>query len=172
MADFLNDEQNLAELVSHMPEDDQRRFTNYGHFRIEPAFIDRVLIVYKPMGLTPSGQHRQPEILNLLKVIDFGVEPRNGCYAVLKDQNTQQELTITHVPRRLYGYPAYALVPPKLTLKWDARRVGDRIWRSLSFALLIKTRNRSDFYSKGNVYVESPNTFRRLYPAVTGQFTF
>jgi hypothetical protein len=171
-SEFLTDEQNLAELVSHMAEDDQRRFNNFGHFRVEPAFIDRIFIVYKPMGLTPAGQHREPEILNLIKVIDFGLEPRNGCYAVLEDHTTRQQLTLTHVPKRVYGYPIYALVPPNLTLRWDARRVNERIWRSLSFALLIKTRNRSDFYSKGNTYIESPNKFRRLYPTVTGQFTF
>ena len=51
-------------------------------------------------------------------------------------------------------------------------RQGDRVWRSLSFAVLIKTKNRSDFYSKGNTYLETPNTFKRLYPSVTGQFVF
>jgi hypothetical protein len=82
--DFFTDEQNLAELVSHMPEEDQHRFNNYGHFRVEAVFLDRLFIVYRPTGLTPGGQHRDPEILNFIKVIDFGVEPRNGCYAVLK----------------------------------------------------------------------------------------
>lgn len=172
MSEFFTDEQNVAELVSHMPEEDQRRFLNYGHNRVEPAFLNRVFIVYKPTGLLPGGQHRQPEILNLVKVIDFSVDPAEGCYVVLKDQTTQQELRIGHVPRRVYGYPVYMSVPTKLQLKWDARNVGNRVWRSLSFALLVKTKNRSDFFSKGNTYLETPNTFKRLYPAVTGQFTF
>jgi hypothetical protein len=165
--DFFTDEQNLAELVTHMPEEDQQRFNNYGHFRVEAVFIDRLFIVYKPTGLTVGGQHRDPEILNLIKVIDFGIEPRNGCYAVLKDQNTQQELTITHVPRKLYAYPIYISLPPKLTIRWDARLVKGQIWRSLSFAFLIKTKNKSRFYSEGNTYAETPNTFRKLYSAVS-----
>lgn len=172
MAEFFSDEQNLAELVSHMPEEDQRRYSNYGHNRVEPTFLNRVFIVYKPTGLLPAGQHRQPEILNLLKIVDFSVDVNEGSFVVLKDHNTQQELRIGHVPRRVYEHPIYMAVPTKLQLKWDARMVGDRVWRSLSFALLIKTKNRSDFYSKGNTYLETPNRFKSLYPSVTGQFTF
>jgi hypothetical protein len=84
----------------------------------------------------------------------------------------QQELTVTHVPRKVYAYPIYISLPPKLTIRWDARKVGDRVWRSLSFAFLIKTKNKSSFFSKGNVYCEVPNVFRRLYPAVSAEFKF
>jgi hypothetical protein len=172
LADFFTDEQNLAELVSHMPEEDRARFLNWGHNRVEPVFLDRVFIVYKPTGLTPSNRHAPPEILNIIKVIDFGVEPRNGAYSVLKEQNTQQEMTLTHVPKRLFSYPIFVSLPAKLTLKWDGRMVNDRVWRSLSFAFLIKTKNKSAFYSKGNVYMETPNQLKKLYPDVTNQFSF
>jgi hypothetical protein len=172
LSDFFTDEQNMAELVSHMPEEDQKRYGNFGHRRVEAVFLDRLYIVYKPTGLTHSGQHTAPEILNLIKVIDFQVDPREGCLAVLRDQNSGQELTITHVPKRVYAYPVYISIPTKLTINWDARLVGDRVWRSMSFAFLIKTKNKSDFYSKGNTYMETPNVFRRLYPSVSGQFSF
>lgn len=164
--EFFSEEQNLAELVSHMPEDDQRRFNNFGHFRVEAAFINRVFIVYKPTGLTPAGKHNPPEVVNLLKVIDFGVDIREGCYIVLKDQNTQQELNIGHVPRRVYEYPIFMSVPTKLMLRYDARNVNNRVWRSLSFAVLVKAKNKADFYSKGNTYAETPASFKRLYPNV------
>lgn len=171
---FFDEKENLAELVSHMPEDDQKKFNNYGHFRVEAVFLNRVFIVYKPTGLTPgkAAQHKPPEILNLLKIVDFGVDIRNGAYAVLKDQKFEQELNIVHVPRKVFEYPVYMSVPPKLTLKWDARNVNGAVWRSMSFAVLIKTKNKSDFYSQGNTYIETPNVFRRLYPEVTGQFSF
>lgn len=170
--DFFTDEQNLAELVSRMPEEDRQRFNNYGHFRVEAVFINRIFIVYRPTGLNAVGQHREPEILTTVKVVDFGVEVRDGCYAVIQDQQTGQELTVTHVPKKLFGYPIYISIPPRVTLRWDCRTVNGRPWRSLSFAMLIKTKNKSDFYSKGNTYVETPNEFKRLYPAVTGKFTF
>jgi hypothetical protein len=170
---FFTDEANLAELVSHMPEDDRNRFNNYGHFRVEAVFIDRIFIVYKPTGLTTSGRHKPPEILTTVKVTDFSADARYGCKATLVDQeHGGQELQVTHVPRRVFNYPVYVSIPARLNLRWDARLVGDRVWRSLSFAFLIKTKNKSDFYSKGNVYFESPNRFRALYPEVNGKFSF
>jgi hypothetical protein len=171
--EFFTDAENLAELVTHMPEEDAHRFNKWGHFRVEAVFVDRLFIVYKPTGLTPSGQHKPPEILNIIKVIDFSVDPRSGFQTVLKDQNTQQELVIGHVPRRVYSYQVYMSVPANLTLRWDGRRMDDgRVWRSLSFAVLIKTKNRSNFYSKGNTYIETPNRLKQLYPEVDGQFRF
>lgn len=169
---FLGDAENLAELVSHMAEEDQHRFNNYGHFRIEAAFVDRVFIVYKPTGLLPNKRHREPEILTTVKVTDFGVEVRDGCYAVLTDAEHGREMTLSHVPKRLFGYPIYVSIPPRVTLRWDCRIVNNRPWRSLSFALLVKTKNRADFYSKGNTYMETPNEFAKLYPSVTGNFKF
>lgn len=71
------------------------------------------------------------------------------------------------MPRRVFGYPIYMSVPAKLTLRWDGRLLRDgRVWRSLSFAVLVKTKNKSDFFSKGNTYIETPNRFRQLYPGV------
>lgn len=169
--EFFTDAQNLTELVTHMPEEDQRRFNGYGHFRIESAFIDRQFIVYQPTGLTPSGRHMAPKILNVITIKDFSTDSRNGCQVVLKEQETQQELVVDHVPRRVYGYPIYMSVPARLTLRWDGRELeSGRVWRSLSFAVLIKTKNKSDFYSKNNIYMETPNQLRKLYPAE--QFTF
>jgi hypothetical protein len=169
---FLSDEENLAELVSHMPEEDQLRWNNYGHLRIEPAFVDRVLVVYKPTGLLPNKQHRDPEILNLVKIVDFKVLGRLGCTAMLEEAETQQQMTITHVPKRLFGYPVYVSIPARVMVRWDVRVIDGKPWRSLSFAMLVKSKNKSSFYSKGNVYAESPNVFRNLYPSVTGKFTF
>jgi hypothetical protein len=169
---FLTDDANLAELVSHMPEEDQARFNNYGHFRIEAVFIERVFIVYKPTGLLSNKQHREPEILTTVRVVNFSVDPREGCQAVLRNEATGEETTLTHVPRKVFGYPVYASLPSRLSLRWDCRIVNGKPWRSLSFALLLKTKNKADFYSQGNVYAETPNKFRQLYPSVTGAFKF
>jgi hypothetical protein len=156
-----------------MPEDDQKRYNSYGHLRPESAFIDRKFIVYRPTGLTKSGAHRPPEVLTTLVVIDFGLEARSGAWLLLRDDQYAQELRLTYVPRQLWTYPIFASVPPRLMVRWDARRMPDgKIWRSLSAAILVKTKNRSDFYSMGNTYIETPKNFKRLFPEVSGQFVF
>lgn len=171
--EFFDVRENLADLVTHMPEEDQHRFHKYGHMRIESAFIDRQFIVYKPQGLTKGGQHNPPEILNVIRIVDFSVDARNGCQVVLKEEQTQQELAVGHVPRRVYGFPIYMCVPARVEVRWDGRRLENgRVWRSLSFAVLLKTKNKSDFYSPGNTYIETPNRLRELYPEVTGEFKF
>jgi hypothetical protein len=169
---YLSDQQNLADLVARMPEEDRNRFNGYGHNRVEAVFVDRIFIVYKPTGLTRNGHHRPPEILNTIKVIDFRADPYDGSVVTLVDDKCAQELKVGHVPKRLYNYPIYVSVPSRLQLRWDARHVGNEIRRSLSFALLIKTKNKSSFYSMGNVYAETPRVFKELYPEVNGQFTF
>lgn len=163
---FFTDDENLAELVSRLPEDLQKQFNGYGHFRVEAAFIDRVFIVYKPTGLNAAGRHKEPNILTMVKVIDFSVDPRDGCCAVVEDQTFKQQQTLTHVPRKLFNYPVFVSIPPRCTLRYDAKLVNERVWRSLSFAFLIKTKNKADFYSHGNLYLETPTSFKRLYPGV------
>jgi hypothetical protein len=172
---FFDDRQNLADLVKRMNEEDQRRFNSFGHFRVEAAFVNRVFIVYKPTGLTATKKHREPEIVTMVKVTDFSADARNGCTLVLRDEQHDQEMTVTHVPKKVFNYPIFVSIPPRLLLKWDGRLLPEqenRVWRSLSFAIFIKTKNRSDFYSKGNFYMEAPNTFRELFPDVTGRAQF
>lgn len=172
---FFDERQNLADLVTHMDEDDQRQFNSFGDLRLEAAFVNRVFIVYKPQGLTAPGKHKDPQVVTMVKIVDFSADARNGCKAVLRDEQHGQEMTITHVPRKVFNYPIYASIPARVELKWDARTLPEgRVWRSLSFAMLVKSKNKAGFYSQGNFYMESPNTFRKLYPDVTGrpQFKF
>jgi hypothetical protein len=60
-------------------------------------------------------------------------------------------------------------IPPRLLLRWDARWHEGKIYRSLSFALLIKTRNKAEFSDAGNIYMETPNKFHELYPHLKQQ---
>lgn len=170
--DFFSDEQNLAELVSHMPEDDQRKFNNYGHFRVEPVFVDRVFVIYKATGLTASKIHKPPQVLSVLRVTGVTIDSRSGVGVILEDDTYKSTLALSHVPKKVFNYDIYMSVPARLQLRWDGRTVNNRVWRSLSFALLIKTKNRSNFYSQGNTYIETPNKLRQLYPDVASNFTF
>lgn len=168
---FFDEKQNLTDLLKLMPDEDREQYLRYGHNRIEGAFEDRKFIVYQPTGLTKSGAHKEPRVLDTLTITDFGVTTQNGAHVALRASDGQR-MMVTHVPRKVFNYPIYISIPTNLTLRWDAREVNGRVWRSLSFAVMVKSRNRADFYSKDNTYMETPNQFRKLYPAVTGQLQF
>jgi hypothetical protein len=51
-------------------------------------------------------------------------------------------------------------------LQWDARSYGGAIKRSMAYALLIKTRSKSDWYSADVTMCETPKNFKRLFPGV------
>ena len=174
MGQFFSDEDNMADLVSQMPEEDRARYGNYGHHRIEPAFVDRVFIVYQPSGLNAAKQHIDPKIVTTIRVLEFSADYQSGASVRVRDEKFGDEQLITHIPRRLFNYQIFMSVPPRLSLRWDAHESGGTLYRSLSFVLLIKTRNKATFYSKNNFYIETPNKFKELYPAVTGldKFTF
>ncbi len=164
----------MADLVSHMPEEDRTRYGNYGHNRLEPAFVDRIFIVYQPSGLNAARQHIDPKILTTIRVLDFSIDSRDGAVVRVRDENFGDEQLITYIPKRLFKYQVFASVPPRLQLRWDVHAADGQRHRSLSFALLLKTRNKAEFYSKNNTYIETPNKFKELYPSVTGavKFTF
>lgn len=162
----------MAELVSLMPVDEQKQYLNYGHRRIEATFVDRVFIIYRPTGLNAAKQHREPDIVTTVRIMDFMVDSTNGASSRLLDERSGAEMRIGYVPKKIFTYPIFVSIPARLTLKWDARKVGERTLRSMSFALLVKTKNRSDFYSQGNVYAETPASFKKLYPNVAGDWTF
>jgi hypothetical protein len=67
-------------------------------------------------------------------------------------------------------HPVLVSIPPRLLLRWDARWHEGKIYRSLSFALLIKTRNKAEFADVGNIYMETPITFHELYPQSKQEF--
>jgi hypothetical protein len=156
---FLNDDENLADLISQMPDDDRNKYVNYGHNRVEPAFVDRIFIVYQPSGLNAARAHIEPTIITTIRVLDLSIDSSNGAMVRVRDEKFGDEQIIGYLPKRLFGYQIYVSVPPRLMLRWDAHEANGRMYRSLSFALLIKTRNKAEFYSKGNTYVETPLKF-------------
>lgn len=165
MAGYYNDADNLADLTGQMPSEERSIFDKFGHLRVESAFIGRLFIIYRPTGLNPDKTHADPEILTTVRLQDFRCNSKDGSVAHVIDVMTGQSQEITHVPARLFHYPVYVSLPPFSKLRWDARMSGGKVKRSLSYALLVKTRNRSDFYSLGNTYCETPNDFKALFPA-------
>jgi hypothetical protein len=171
MGNFLRDPDSDADLVSRMPETERAQYLRFGHLRIESAFAGRVFILYRPTGLNALNRHREPHVLSTLLLTDFMCDARTGSSAKLVDQSNGSTMMIGHQPRRIFEYDLFMAMPSRMLLRWDARAVEGKVLRSLSFAVLIKTKNKSDFYSAGNLYSETPNEFLKLYPNANGSGT-
>jgi hypothetical protein len=163
---FLSDQDNSAALAAEMAVEDRADFNSFGHNKLEPAFVDRILIVWECLGRTSKDIPRPPKTLTTVRVTGFHADYVSGCEVSLLDEGNNRSMRVGHVPKRLFDFPIFVGVPPRLMMKWDAQPVGDRLVRSLLFALLLKTRNKSSFRSKGNTYIETPNQLRDLFPDV------
>lgn len=163
---YLGDAESLKDLESRMMSPDREVYAGFRHMRVDAAFLGRIFIVYKPSGLTPEGQHKSPDVLTQVKVIDFNATAKAGCTLSLEDLTTGETMTVGHIPSRLFGYDVFVASPPFQRLRWDGRHDQGSVRRSLAFGILIKTRTRSDWYSAGATMVESPKGFRTLYPNV------
>lgn len=160
---YLNDTDGMADLVSQMPQDEQAVFNSYGHLRVEAVFDKRIFFVYKS-----RGQGTPPEILGTIKVLDYECSSEAGSSIEIEDVDTGQRQVITHVPARVFDYDLFMSIPQALRLRWDARvhPVTQKLVRSLSYAVLIKTKNRSDQITPNITYIETFNRFRDMYPEV------
>jgi hypothetical protein len=161
---YLNEAESAAELLSHMREEDKQAFNDFGHTRIEAVFNNRLFVVYKPQGLD-GKEHKAPEVLTTIKVLNYEGTSEDGSSVEVEDLRTGERQIITHVPARVFDYDLFMSVPSALRLRWDVRvSETGKMLRSLSYALLVKAKNRSDWYSFGVTYAETPNRFRELFP--------
>lgn len=163
---FLSDLDNAAALVADMVPDDRADYRAFGHNRLESAFVERVFIVYECLGRTSNDIQRPPRIITTLRVTNVRMTFDAGVEVQLLDEVNNRSMWFGHVPKRLFDFPLFASTPPRMTIKWDAQFMGDKLVRSLLFAILIKSRNKASFLSKNNIYAETPNTVRDLFPHV------
>ena len=116
---YLSEEDSLADLDSRITGDDRDVFKNYGHLRIEPAFDNRLFLIYKPTGLTREGRHRDPEILPTIKILRLDLNSREGAICTIADQSTGAKMDLGYIPRRVFHYNLFMAVPPILRLRWN-----------------------------------------------------
>ena len=157
-------------LVNRMTPEDKELYETFGrgkptgHTRIEIMFIDRVLYVYECMGRGADQAQRPPKVLATVRVINFYHTLDRGSEIVVLNEVTNEKQTIGHMPVKLFGFPVFVSIPCSFTMRWNLINVnGCDQWDS-SWAVYVKAANKSEFFSKGNVYVESPKTMRMLYP--------
>lgn len=164
---YLTEEQNVADLINQIEDQDQAAFAALKANRIEAAFSGRILVIYEPKGLIESGDHREPAILTAISFSDFASDGEIGADVVVNDLKHRESITVGHVPTRLFDYDIFLHIPPVYRLRWDARENDSGVKvRSLVFPVSIFTKNRSSHYSAGVQYAETPNRFRELFPSV------
>lgn len=169
---YLGDSESLLDLESRITGNDRDVYRAFRDLHVEVSFVSRLFIVYRPTGLTPEGRHKDPEILTTLKVLSFYLDDLGGAEAVITDLTTGEELTIGHIPQRLFGYDLFVSIPPAMRIRWDGRLVDGIVHRSLAFPILVKARNRSDYYSFGVTQATTPNKLRQLFPSLEFQLTY
>jgi hypothetical protein len=156
----MNTRDRAAHLLSCMPEDDARRYERFGHLQYVVGFVERIFVVYK----MAKDSTDCPTLLSKLRVMTIKVDHRLGLTCLLRDEDGSSEMVVTHVPQRVFRYPLYISIAADTGLRWRARVVNGREQCDVSFGLLVKAKNKADFRSVGNVYMETPNNYRRLFP--------
>lgn len=160
---FLERADSLEDLVAQMPPQGKKDWDTFGHMKSLPAFQDRVFYLFQATGKGNNGIQRPPKIITTLRVVSFVATDAVGCVIRLLNDQTHQTQEIGHVPTRVFGYPIFMMVPPTFMLKWGAQEYKGQTKRSLHYILLAKTRNKAEFFSKDNYYLETMNEMRKLY---------
>lgn len=164
MATYLTEEQNVADLINQIPQQDRAAFAAMKASRVEAAFAGRYLVLFKPHGLNRDGSHRAPEVLTTLRFSGFFCDDIDGADVEIYDTRAKEKMTVGHVPTRVFDYELFIHIPPVYRMRWDARETDHGTVRSLVFPVVIFSRNRSSFYSAGVTYAETPNRFREMFP--------
>ncbi|MDI1360638.1 hypothetical protein [Methylotenera sp.] len=165
--------QTLELLVAQMPPEEAKTFESYGHLRRESAYNDCIFIVYQPRGLRYGAkdvsEQKEPKVLSTIKVVSITQDRDKKASLRLLDESTGTEMIVGYMPKKLFGFPIYISLPADMFLMFGGSGSSQNY---VQFAVLLKTRNRSSFYSEGNTYVESPRSFRKLFPSTPAEFSF
>ncbi len=161
---YLSEEQNVLNLNNQVSASDAQDFQRLKSSRIEAAFKGRLLLVYKPDGLSYEGRHKSPKILGTIKFHEFFCDGLDGADVQVEDMDSGEKQYVGHVPVRLFEYDVFIRIPPVFRLRWDARSTDQGVIRSMVFPVEIFTLNPSRSYSFGVTYAETPNRCKELYP--------
>lgn len=168
---YLDSKESQQEMFSRLDPVTKAEWDSYGHLRIEGAFQDRVFVVYEDTGRNNSGAWRAPKIITTVRVMSFRATDEDGCCVRLLNESCNETMDVGHLPKKVFGYPVFVAIPVSFALRWDVHEHGGKMRRSLAYPLFVKARNRAEFHSKGNTYLESPNKMREeLFPRLDLKF--
>ena len=166
---ILDEKESFAAWFAQMAPDAQAQFAKFGHNRAEPIFIDRIFYLYKCMGRgnDPQKSQRPPEVLAVIRVINFAYTLDKGFMVSLLNETTNEKQVLMGIPAKVFGFDVFACVPTSFTIRFnqivwlDGRKQFDT-----SLAIYVKTANKADFYSYKNFYLETPKRMASLYPGI------
>ena len=162
---ILDEQDSFAAHLQRMSPEDLALYQSFGNNKAETIFIDRVLYLYKCMGRGSDNKQRDPEVLAKIRVNNFYFNLENGFTVSLLNETTNEKQVVTGVPAKLFGFDVFACVPTSFTIKfnkilWDNGRSNF----DASLILYIKAKNKADFFSYRNLYLETPPRMAALYP--------
>lgn len=155
-------------LISRLPESLQKEYDKYGHRKAETVFLERIFYVYRATGQS-AGVNNDPAVIARIRVINFRYSVETGFLVDLSNDTTHEKQTVTVNPSKLFTYPIFVHVPCSFTIRHNAvlDPRGSLKNFDASAILYVKTRNKADFCSKGNIYLETPRRMQELFPGFT-----
>lgn len=161
----LDTQQNLEELIRHMPEDQREEWQTLGHTTTEAAFYNRKLYVIKTKGRSNNtGIPKQPDVLGVVKVAAFSASLDAGCTMMLIDTRTSETMLADHTPRRLFDWPIYVSIPISQGVIWgcDIGPNGE-VQRALMTGICWKQQSALKFVNRNNVSLTTANVYTKLF---------
>lgn len=164
--EVLNEHSSFERILARLPEEEQDAFRKLNHNQYQTAFIDRVFYLYRCMGKDKNDAQRPPEVLALARVMNFSFDLERGFVVSVLDEMSNVKQALTVIPQKLFGFEVMVRVPTSFSLRCNMLQSADGQEKlDHSAGLYVKTRNKPEFFSRGNVYLLTPPEMAQLYPA-------
>ena len=148
----------LKSAILQMPDEEQDRFRRYGHREFETAFKGRRFFIYRARGAN-ADELKPPLVVSQLVITNFSLDIHSVGHATIRDESTDSELQLTAVPTRLFNYHIYGFIPGDGEVRWQRVIENGKVFEDICFPMVLSTKNKRSFYSKGNTYIAKPNDF-------------
>lgn len=163
--EILDDRESFDRILARMTQAEQDYWYSLKHNQYQTVFLDRVFYIYRCAGKDRDNKQRAPEVLGLVKVINFHFDLAHGFSISLLNEMSNQKQVVTVIPAKLFGFDVIVRVPPSFSLKTNIVRARDGTENlDHSAGLYVKTSNKPEFYSKGVTYMNTPQEMARLCP--------
>lgn len=157
--EHLDERQTIELFESQMADNDKGPYANYGHKWIDTAYAGRKFVIYR------AGRLRnEAEVIASVDVQAVWLSPEGLRVSLVLDK-TGEEITLDHVPRKLFRYAVFAWTPSHCVTRTQVTRYADGdLGVSSASGVVFKTRNKPEFHNQGNIYLQPLSSFRIRFP--------